>query len=65
MNQHRDAAYRMDRNLIPTEMLDAALTGWDEVVALGEKTGFRNGQLIGPGADRHHRLHDGLRHDRR
>ncbi len=45
MNQHRDAAYRMDRNLIPTEMLDAALTGWDEVVALGEKTGFRNGQL--------------------
>src|ERR671914_2691598 len=45
MNQHRDAAYRMDRNLIPTDMLDAALTGWDEVVALGEKTGFRNGQV--------------------
>ncbi len=45
MNQHRDAAYRMDRNLIPTELLDAALTGWDEVVALGEKSGFRNGQL--------------------
>ncbi len=45
MNQHRDAAYRMDRNLIPTEMVDAALVGWDEVVALGEKAGFRNGQL--------------------
>jgi len=45
MHQHRDAAYRMDRNLLPTEMLDSVLTGWDEVVALGEKTGFRNSQL--------------------
>jgi ribonucleoside-diphosphate reductase alpha chain len=45
MNQHRDAAYRMDRDLIPTDLLDATLTGWDEVVALGEKSGFRNGQL--------------------
>ena len=45
MNQHRDAAYRMDRDLIPTDLLDATLTGWDEVVALGEKQGFRNGQL--------------------
>ena len=45
MNQHRDAAYRMDRDLIPTDLLDATLTGWDEVVALGDKAGFRNGQL--------------------
>ena len=45
MRQHRDAAYRMDRNLIPTDLLDSTLTGWDEVVALGEKAGFRNGQL--------------------
>ena len=45
MNQHRDAAYRIDRQLVPTDLLDATLTGWDEVVALGEKTGFRNGQL--------------------
>ena len=45
MRQHRDAAYRMDRNAVPTEMLDSVLTGWDEVVALGEKTGFRNSQL--------------------
>ena len=45
MRQHRDAAYRMDRDLIPTDLLDATLTGWDEVVALGEKAGFRNGQL--------------------
>lgn len=45
MRMHRDAAYRVDRDLIPTDMLDAMLTGWDEVVALGEKTGFRNSQL--------------------
>ena len=45
MSQHRDAAYRIDRNLVPTDMVDATLTGWDEVVALGEKSGFRNGQL--------------------
>jgi ribonucleoside-diphosphate reductase alpha chain len=45
MTQHRDAAYRMDRNLIPTDLLDATLNGWDEVVALGAKAGFRNGQL--------------------
>ena len=36
MNQHRDAAYRMDgRPAFPTDLLDATLTGWDEVVALG------------------------------
>ena len=45
MAQHRDAAYRIDRQLVPTELLDSVLTGWDEVVALGEKHGFRNGQL--------------------
>ena len=41
----RDAAYRIDRNLVPTDLVDATLTGWDEVVGLGEKSGFRNGQL--------------------
>ena len=45
MNQHRDAAYRIDGSLVPEPLLDAALVGWDEVVALGQKTGFRNGQL--------------------
>ncbi len=45
MNQHREAAYRLDRQLIPTDLLDAALTTWDEVIALGEQAGFRNGQV--------------------
>jgi ribonucleoside-diphosphate reductase alpha chain len=45
MGMHRDAAYRLDRQGIPTDLLDATLTAWDEVVALGESAGFRNGQL--------------------
>ncbi len=45
MSMHRDAAYRIDRQALPTDMLDAALTTWDEVIALGEKAGFRNGQV--------------------
>jgi len=45
MGQHRDAAYRMDRQLVPVDLLDAILTGWDDVMALGGSAGFRNGQL--------------------
>jgi ribonucleoside-diphosphate reductase alpha chain len=45
MGQHRVAAYRIDRQLVPVDLLDAVLTGWDEVMALGESAGFRNGQL--------------------
>ena len=45
MNQHRDAAYRMDRQTVPTDLLDATLTTWDEVIALGTEHGFRNGQV--------------------
>ncbi|MDP9269618.1 MAG: vitamin B12-dependent ribonucleotide reductase [Chloroflexota bacterium] len=45
MGMHRDAAYRLDRQAIPTDLLDSTLTAWDEVVALGETAGFRNGQL--------------------
>ena len=29
MRMHRDAAYRVDRDLIPTDMVDAVLTGWE------------------------------------
>jgi len=45
MQQHRDAAFRIDRELVPVDLLDATLTGWDEVLALGGEAGFRNGQL--------------------
>jgi ribonucleoside-diphosphate reductase alpha chain len=45
MAKHRDAAYRLDRDRIPTDLLDAVLTTWDEVIALGTEHGFRNGQV--------------------
>ncbi len=45
MRQHRDAAYRLTEHPVPEDLLDAALTTWDEVLALGEKAGFRNGQV--------------------
>jgi ribonucleoside-diphosphate reductase alpha chain len=45
MGMHRDAAYRLDRRLIPTDLLDATLTTWDEVIGLGKEHGFRNGQV--------------------
>ncbi len=41
-----------------------ATKAWDDVVKLGEKHGYRNAQASVLAPDRHHRLHDGLRHDR-
>ena len=37
---------------------------WDATIKLGEKNGYRNAQASRARADRHHRLHDGLRHHR-
>src|SRR5438045_5899563 len=48
MGMHRDAAYRLDRQRIPTDLLDATLTAWDEVLALGREAGFRNGHMYVP-----------------
>ncbi|MGH2488640.1 MAG: LAGLIDADG family homing endonuclease, partial [Candidatus Limnocylindria bacterium] len=45
MGMHRDAAYRLDRQLVPVDLLDAVLTAWDDVITIGEESGFRNGQL--------------------
>ena len=41
-----------------------ATAAWDEVIKLGETNGFRNAQASVLAPDRHHRLHDGLRHHR-
>ena len=43
MGMHRDAAYRLDRQRIPADLLDATLTAWDEVLALGEKRDSETG----------------------
>ncbi len=42
----------------------AAAAEWADVVALGAKNGLPQRAGVGAGTDRHHRLHDGLRHDR-
>ena len=41
-----------------------ATKAWDGVLKIGEANGYRNAQAVGARADRHHRLHDGLRHHR-
>lgn len=44
INKHRDAAYRIERDLCPSELLQAAQESWDSAVANGEKFGYRNAQ---------------------
>ncbi len=41
-----------------------ATAAWEGVLKIGAKNGWRNAQASVLGADRHHRLHDGLRHHR-
>jgi ribonucleoside-diphosphate reductase alpha chain len=45
MAQHRDAAHQLQDTPVPEPLLDSAITAWDEVLALGEKAGFRNSQF--------------------
>ncbi len=44
MNQHRDAAYKIDDELCPKELLEAARESWDDAVSEGEIHGYRNAQ---------------------
>ncbi|HSD86122.1 MAG TPA: vitamin B12-dependent ribonucleotide reductase [Kofleriaceae bacterium] len=44
MRKHRASVERIDNNLIPAELTNAARQSWDEAIQLGEKYGFRNGQ---------------------
>ncbi len=44
MNKHRDAAYQIDARLCPSDLLRAAQEDWDQVISLGEKSGYRNAQ---------------------
>ena len=43
MGKHRDAAHAIPERA-PSELLSAARSAWDEVVALGERNGYRNAQ---------------------
>ncbi len=44
MNQHRDAAYKIDVRYCPSYLLEATREEWDKVVDLGEKYGYKNAQ---------------------
>lgn len=44
MGQHRAAVDAIDSKRVPTDLLSAARKVWDDVLALGEKHGFRNAQ---------------------
>ena len=45
-------------------LVAAARAAWDEALAMAERHGVRNAQVIGDRADRHDRPGHGLRHDR-
>ena len=44
MRMHQSAAYELDSSLVSEPLLHAARESWDEAVALGERSGYRNAQ---------------------
>ena len=44
MNMHRDAAYKINPDVCPPDLIAAAKEDWDMAVELGEKFGYRNAQ---------------------
>jgi ribonucleoside-diphosphate reductase alpha chain len=44
LNMHREAASRIDEELVPAALLSAAQQAWDEACELGEVHGVRNSQ---------------------
>ena len=44
LRMHRDEVTKIDEELVPVELLDAAQEAWDEAVKLGEQHGVRNSQ---------------------
>ena len=44
MRMHRDAAYEVESDGVPEDLLQAARNEWDRAVALGDEHGYRNAQ---------------------
>src|SRR4051812_23300747 len=44
MKKHRQKAEKIDSTWVPSDMMAAARTTWDEAIALGREHGYRNGQ---------------------
>jgi ribonucleoside-diphosphate reductase alpha chain len=45
MRKHRGAVERIDGALVPYDLMQAARQAWDEAIQIGQKYGFRNGQV--------------------
>ncbi len=45
IRMHREAAYKIDENKLPKELVAAAREDWDHALSMGEKHGFRNAQV--------------------
>ena len=45
IGMHRSHAYKIPRDDVPRELVDAAVKSWDEALSLGERFGFRNAQI--------------------
>jgi ribonucleoside-diphosphate reductase alpha chain len=45
MRKHRGAVERIDGALVPYDVMQAARQSWDQAIELGERYGFRNGQV--------------------
>jgi ribonucleoside-diphosphate reductase alpha chain len=45
IDKHRQHVHRIDADLAPRDLLQAALTVWDEAYSLGVQHGYRNGQV--------------------
>ena len=66
INKHRDAAYKIPSDqAVPADMIEAARAVYDEALELGEQSRLPQRPGHRPRPDRHDRLHDGLRYDRR
>jgi len=44
MGKHRDSVEKIDSTLVPLGLLERSRESWDEAIAIGEKSGYRNAQ---------------------
>jgi len=45
IGMHRSHSYKVPREGVPKELVDAAAKSWDEALSLGERYGFKNAQI--------------------
>ena len=64
IGKHREAAYRIDTGLAPAPLVKAAHQGLGRCPPARRAARLPQRPGDGPRADRNHRVHDGLRHDR-